>query len=127
VLHPVRAERWGVSLRQQRNTYFDALLYKKHPQLYRERIRRRPPWNYYAIVAGALAAPPLAWAGAGAAAALAATVWLGGVLQLAVARLGPTARTPRHVMEMLATSALIPFLSVYWRLRGAWDFRTGFL
>lgn len=127
VLHPVRAERWGVSLRQQRNTYFDALLYKKHPQLYRERIRRRPPWNYYAIVAGALAAPPLALAGAGAAAALAATVWLGGVLQLAVARLRPTARTPRHVMEMVATSALIPFLSVYWRLRGAWDFRTGFL
>jgi len=24
---------------------------------------------------------------------------------------------------MLATSAGIPFLSVYWRLRGAWHFR----
>jgi len=127
VLHPVRAEPWGVCLRQQRNTYFDALLYKKHPRLYRERIRRRPPWNYYAIVAAALAAPPLALAGAGAAAGGAAGLSALGVLQLAAARLGPTARTPRHVTEMLATSALIPFLSVYWRLRGAWDFRVGFL
>jgi hypothetical protein len=31
------------------------------------------------------------------------------------------------VLEMLATSAAIPFLSVYWRLRGAWHFRTPFL
>ena len=51
MLHPVRNERWGVCLRQQRNAFYDALLYKKHPQLYRERIRRSPPWNYYAIVA----------------------------------------------------------------------------
>jgi hypothetical protein len=50
-----------------------------------------------------------------------------GIVQLAAARLASTARTPRHVGEMLATSALIPFLSVYWRLRGAWDFRVGFL
>ena len=51
VAHPVRGERWGASLRRQRNLVFDALLYKKHPQRYRARIRRSPPWNYYAIVA----------------------------------------------------------------------------
>ncbi len=43
VVHPVRPERWGVSLRQQKNVFFDALLYKKHPQLYRERILPRRP------------------------------------------------------------------------------------
>jgi hypothetical protein len=31
------------------------------------------------------------------------------------------------VIEMLCTSALIPFASVYWRLRGALRWRTAFL
>ena len=30
-------------------------------------------------------------------------------------------------LELLATSALIPPLAVYWRLRGAWAFRVLFL
>lgn len=127
VLHPVRAEPWGVCLRQQKNTFFDALLYKKHPHLYRQRIRRMPPWNYYLIVALTIAAPLLVLAGEGSAALTAALIGLAFVLQLACQRLRHTARTPGHVLEMLATSALIPFLSVYWRLRGAVHFRAGFL
>jgi glycosyltransferase involved in cell wall biosynthesis len=127
VLHPVRPERWGVCLRQQRNTYFDALLYKKHPQLYRQRIRPVPPWDYYAIVAGAAATPLLALAGAPVAAAAAGAVAAALVLRLGLRRLRRTSRAPAHVAEMLLTSALIPFLSVYWRLRGAWRFRVLFL
>ena len=38
-------------------------------------------------------------------------------------RLRRTSRAPAHVVEMIVTSALIPFLSVYWRLRGALHFR----
>ena len=127
VLHPVRPERWGVCLRQQRNTFFDALLYKKHPQLYRERIRRVPPWNYYLVVGLVPAAAVLGWAGqvASALAALGIAGLL--VLQLAWKRLRKTSHRPSHVAEMLATSALIPFLSVYWRLRGAWRWRVLFL
>jgi GT2 family glycosyltransferase len=127
VLHPVRPERWGVCLRQQRNTFFDALLYKKHPRLYRERIRRVPPWNYYLIVALVFTAPLLWWAGQGGVAA--AAMALAGLLiaQFAWQRLRRTARTPAHVAEMLVTSALIPFLSVYWRIRGALSFRVLFL
>jgi hypothetical protein len=49
------------------------------------------------------------------------------VLQLAPRRLRHSARTPSHVAEMPAASTLIPFLSVYWRLRGAWRFRMLFL
>lgn len=127
VLHPVRPERWGVCLRQQRNTFFDALLYKKHPKLYRERIRRVPPWNYYLIVVLVLAAPVLAWGGEGGSAVAALAIALALVLQLAWKRLRRTARTPAHVAEMVLTSALIPFLSVYWRLRGAWRWRVLFL
>src|SRR4051794_22427638 len=39
VVHPVRPARWGVSLRLQWKSQFDALLFRKHPQLFRDRIR----------------------------------------------------------------------------------------
>jgi glycosyltransferase involved in cell wall biosynthesis len=127
VVHPVRSERWGVCLRQQRNAYFDALLYKKHPKLYRERIRRTPPWNYYAIVVLSLLAPLLALDGLRDTACAAAAIALTLVLQITWARLQHTSRKRDHVVEMFVTSALIPFLSVYWRLRGALRFKVLFL
>ncbi|MBO9689960.1 MAG: glycosyltransferase [Mitsuaria chitosanitabida] len=127
VWHPVRPERWGVSLRQQRNIFFDALLYRKHPRLYRERVRPVPPWDYYAVVLLTAGAATLALTGnaPGAVLMLAAAIAL--VLRIAVRRLRRTSHAPSHVAEMLCTSAAIPFLSVYWRLRGAWHFRTPFL
>ncbi len=39
VVHPVRPAPWGVSLKQQRKSLFNALLFKKYPELYRQRIR----------------------------------------------------------------------------------------
>lgn len=127
VLHPVRAERWGVCLRQQKNVFYDALLYKKHPRLYRERILAAPPWNYYGIVGLTLAAPTLWALDIGGSAVVSLLLAGVGVLQLAARRLKKTVRTPEHVAEMVLTSALIPFLSVYWRLRGAIHFRVMFL
>ena len=50
VVHPVRPARWGISMRQQRKSMFNALLYKKYPALYRQKIQAMPPWHYYAIV-----------------------------------------------------------------------------
>jgi hypothetical protein len=127
VLHPVRPEPWGVCLRQQKNVFFDALLYKKHPRLYRERILPSPPWDYYGIVGLTLAAPALWVADIGGSAAVSLVLAGVGVLGLAAKRLRLTSRTPEHVIEMVVTSALIPFLSVYWRLRGAIHFRVLFL
>lgn len=127
VAHPVRPEPWGVSLRQQRNVYFDALLYKKHPKLYRERILPKPPWLYYVIVGSSLAAGGLALGGAGQAWVIAAGIACVGILRFAGQRLRDASMEPDHLLEMLATSALIPFLSIYWRLRGAWHFRVLYL
>ncbi len=42
-------------------------------------------------------------------------------------RLRRTSRAPRHVAEMVVTSALIPPLSVFWRLYGACKFRVLFV
>ena len=126
-MHPVRRERWGVCLRQQKNVFFDALLYKKHPRLYRERILPSPPWIHYRIVALTLAAPALWAVDIGGSAAVSLLLALIGVAHLAIERLRHTVRTPEQVVGMLLTSALIPFLSVYWRLRGAIHFRVLFL
>ncbi len=126
VEHPVRPAAWGVSLGQQRKSLYNALLYRKHPRLYRERVQRSPPWMYYATVGALLAA---------AAAAIFARAWLALAFLAAWAlltasfcagRLRGTSRARSHVIEMMVTSVLIPPLAVYWRLRGALRFRVWF-
>jgi cellulose synthase/poly-beta-1,6-N-acetylglucosamine synthase-like glycosyltransferase len=127
VVHPVRPARWGVSLAQQRKVMFDALLYKKFPRGYRRYIRPRPPWEYYAAVAAGLCGIVNAIAGQPVLAILSLLVWLGIGIAFARRRLSNTSHAPRHVAEMLVTSLLIPWLSVYWRTRGALHFRVPFV
>jgi len=123
VVHPVRPAHWGVSLRQQRKILFDALLYKKHPRLYRQRIRRAPPWNYYAVVFAIALTFLSVIQGWGGLAAIAGLVWAGITTEFCVRRLRHTSHAPGHVLEMIASSILIPPLAVFWRLVGAVRFR----
>ena len=127
VVHPVRRARWGISLSQQRKSQFNALLYKKHPDLYRERIQAWPPLRYYAavgslagVLAGIVTRKP-------AVALVSGALWAGLTGQFAAHRLRGTSRKPAHILEMAATSAAIPPLAVFWRLYGAARFRTPFL
>jgi len=127
VEHPVRPMPFAGGIKQHRKIAFDALLYKKHPDLYRERIRRAPPWNYYTVVAaivaiawGALAREPaLAWFGL--------AVWLVLTAGFCMQRLARTSHDPVHVAEMIVTSIAIPPVAVFWRLAGALRFRVLFL
>lgn len=127
VIHPAPAGPFAVSLRLQRNSMFNALIYKKHPRRYREELQRFPPVGYYAMTGLA--------AGAGLAA-------LSRRPRLALACLGPwallearfflrrargTSHRPTHLFDLALTSLLIPPLSVYWRLQGAIRFRVLFL
>jgi GT2 family glycosyltransferase len=127
VIHPVRPARWGVSLAQQRKVMFDALLYKKFPQGYRRYVRARPPWDYYAAVGAGLCGIVNAVAGFAPIAIASFVVWLAISLDFASRRLAYTSHAPRHVAEMIVTSLLIPWLSVYWRTRGALHFRVPFV
>ncbi|MDR5828613.1 glycosyltransferase [Caballeronia sp. LP006] len=127
VLHPVRPARWGVSLSQQKKSQFDALLYKKHPALFRTRIRSTPPVLYYMILAVVVAAI-VAYALRFDSLAIACVIaWLAMSGWFCVKRLMKTALTPSHVLEMAWTSLWIPFLSIYWRLYGAFKFRVVFV
>jgi glycosyltransferase involved in cell wall biosynthesis len=127
VIHPLRPAPWGVSLSQQRKSQYNALLYKKHPVLYRQRVQPGPPRDYYAIVAsivGCLLGLGLRRPGVTVASFI---VWARLTGAFIARRLHGTSRRPAHVAEVIVTSALIPPLAVYWRLRGAFAHRVRFL
>ena len=126
VVHPVRPAPPGISLSQQRKVVFDVLLFKKHRALYRERIRRRPPWLYYVNVGAVLVALVAAIAGAWTACGLALAIWLASTLRFALRRLDGTSRRAAHVAEMLWTSIAIPPLALWWRLVGVLRYRVVF-
>jgi glycosyltransferase involved in cell wall biosynthesis len=123
VVHPVRQAAWGISLKEQRKTMYNTLLYKKHPALYRRKIQTAPPLHYYAIAVCfilmltglAFHSPSLTIIGL--------VGWLGLSLSFAYRRLRQTNRTPAHILEMTITSLFIPFLSLYWQYYGAIKYR----
>lgn len=127
MMHPIRPAGWGVSLSQVKKVQFDALLFKKHPALYRSRIRAKPRWDFYATVTALLVAIVAAIAGAPLAAAGAGAFWLVLTGRFCLLRLKKTSKAPAHVLEMVVTSMLIPPLAVFWRAVGALKFRVGFL
>lgn len=126
VVHPVRPAAWGISLAQQHKSMFNALLYKKHPTLYRQRLPPVTPWHYYGIVSALITASGALASGRRRLALGAAAVWVLMTGRFCARRLQRTARTPRHVAEMVVTSALIPPLAIFWRIVGALKFRVVF-
>jgi glycosyltransferase involved in cell wall biosynthesis len=127
VIHPVRDAAWGISLKEQKKAAYEALLFRKFPNLYRARIGVASIWNYYII--------NLMWlilllsiiaehSNLAKVAALVQTVLL---LSFAYRRLRGCSKSFMHVMEMLSTSTLIPTLSVYWRIYGAVKYRVLFI
>jgi GT2 family glycosyltransferase len=126
VVHPVRPAPWGVSLLQIKKIAFDALLYKKHPELYRKKIRSAPRWDYYLTVAALLTALAGLAAGSSVVAGAGCAAWVALTTRLCARRLAGTAKTPSHIAEMIVTSALIPPLAVFWRIAGAIRYRVRF-
>ena len=123
VTHPVRKAPWGVSIKEERKGMFNALLYKKYPRLYKEKIEPTPPWHYYAVafclvlfIAGAINGKPVAKF-AGLSGWIVLTSWF------AIKRLQSTSHSINHISEMFLTSAVIPVLSLFWKFYGSVKFR----
>jgi GT2 family glycosyltransferase len=127
VIHPVRKASWGISLKEQKKSMFNALLYKKYPSYYRQMITRGPLINYYVMIFSFLSAVCCLFAGAIEIATVFFGIWLLLVLHFARKRLSGTSRSISHIAEILATSALIPFLSVFWTLYGSVKYKVFFL
>jgi hypothetical protein len=126
VIQPLRPPPWGASVSELRNSVGQALLYKKHPQLYREKIQDRPPWDYYAIVAVLLLALVATIARSPILAAAGVAAWVVLTVRLCQRRLQGTSHSAPHVAEIIVTSVLIPPLAVFWRLTGALRYRVRF-
>ena len=124
--HPMRPASWGASLLQIRHAVFDALLYKKHPALYRQKVEPRPCWEHYATVTVLLLALAALAAGAKAPAYAAGAAWLVLTARLCAQRLRGSTRTPSHVADVILTSMLLPPLAAFWRLSGAVRYRVRF-
>jgi glycosyltransferase involved in cell wall biosynthesis len=126
VAHPVPPAPWGASLFELHKISFDALLYKKHPELYRQKIRRLPCWEEYAIVAALVTAVAGLVSGSEIVAVAGSGAWLVLTAIFCIRRLQGGPNTAAHVADMLLTSALIPPAAVFWRALGAIKYRVRF-
>lgn len=127
VIHPVRSAPWGISIREQRKSAYDALIFKKYPMLYKAKLQQYPLWNYYITI--------LLWLllllftiAHSITGIIVAAVLLTTVISLFIfKRLKGTSKSVSHITEMMFTSLLIPFLSVYWRIYGGIKFNVFFI
>jgi hypothetical protein len=122
VVHPLRPIPFAAGLGMQRKVMFDVLLYCKHPVQYRQRIRPHPPWFYLLVTVSALTALASLAAGWRAGALAAGACWLVLTSGFFLYRLRGTVLSGRNLAELALTSALIPLLSIFWRLAGMWRF-----
>jgi glycosyltransferase involved in cell wall biosynthesis len=124
VIHPVRSAKWAACLREERKGMYDALLFKKHPTAYRSEFRNSSLTRYYLTMAFVV----LTMVGLISGHAIITYVGIGGWIacwfSFVFKRLNRTSRSPSHVGEMVITSAVIPFLSIYWRWYGIIRFRS---
>jgi glycosyltransferase involved in cell wall biosynthesis len=126
VVHPVRKAKWGVSIPEQRKGMYNALLYKKYPKQYRHKIQSRPPLNYYGMVLLVVVMVTALLFGKTSLVILSFSIWLLLIARLVFKRLSGTSHSASHIAEMIVTSMIIPFASVYWQLYGAWRFKVLF-
>ncbi len=126
VIHPAPRGRFGESLRRQRYSMYNALLFQKHPERYRREIQGTPPLSYYAMTLLLLMTLVYRIRGSWRAwLTFGAWAWL--VVRFVRKRTEGTDPSKVHVADMALTSALIPPLSIFWRLRGAIRYRTWFV
>jgi glycosyltransferase involved in cell wall biosynthesis len=127
VVHPVRDAPWGISIKEQRKSVFEALLFSKYPGLYRKKIGIASVWHYYLINLLWLVLLISTIKGQYPMAKIAAGLLFVLFLAFTVKRLRKTNKSLQHILEMLSTSIVIPTLSIYWRLYGAIKYRVLFI
>lgn len=123
VLHPVREAPWGICIREEKKGMFNPLLMKKHPKLCKQKFRITPPWYYYAMIVCCIGFVTGILTGAGWLLYPALACWLILLADFTRKRLHHTSKSFSHVMEMILTSPLLPFLSIYWWWYGAFRFQ----
>ena len=125
IVHPLRESPWYAPLRDERKNRYDALLYKRHPDLFRERIPmyRGLVLQYYTAIVSVGAGFVGLLLGNGMVASAGIGIWAVLSTDLAMRHLpdGPVHLT--DVKRAVVTALATPFLSIYWRLYGAFKYK----
>jgi glycosyltransferase involved in cell wall biosynthesis len=127
VTHPVRQAKWGVSIKDQKKTMYDALLYKKYPKLYRKKIQSSPPMLYYGIITAFIIMLGGLFMQQQNLTAVGAVAWITLTSYFIFKRLYRTRLSVNHIAEMVVTSVVIPFLSIFWQWYGAAKYKVLYL
>ncbi len=125
IVHPMREAPWYAALRDERKNRYDALLYKRHPDLFRERIPayRGLVLQYYASVVGIATGVVALLAGSPTVALAGFGVWAMLSADLIVRHLPAEPFNRTDAKHAVLTALATPFLSVYWRLYGAFKYK----
>ena len=120
VVHPMHETRWYTDLVNERKNQYDALLYKRHPNLFRQRIEtdRSLILDYYASVLAMSVGLIGVVSGSTLTAIIGFGLWATLSALLIWQRL-PGRATNRQLPQTILTTVATPFVAVYWRLYGA--------
>lgn len=120
ISHPVRDTDALISVRQQVNNAEDARMRVRHGRQWRRRIGAEGPGrlSVHCCAVASLSAACLLTAARSRLAAYAWLAWLTLLAEFTWRRVAPGPRTPKECATMLATSAVIPPLAFYHRVRG---------
>lgn len=127
VVRPVRKAPWGISIKEQRKGMFNALLYKKFPFLYREKIDESPSLMYYLMVILFSGMVFGLFTGQSYTVTITLVAYLILLLWFTLKRLKNTSRRIDHIAEIIVTSPVIPFACIYWQWYGAYKFKVLFI
>ncbi len=121
VVYPIRPCPWYGLLQDERKNCYDALLYKRHPSLFRERIPayRRQVFRYYASVVSMIIGLIGLLIGQGSIATMGLSIWTVLSAYLVMHHLPNSPLNWLMLKHAILTAVATPFLSVYWRLYGA--------
>jgi glycosyltransferase involved in cell wall biosynthesis len=125
VTYPVRSYSWRNTMQEERKHSYNALLYKRHPDLFRERVPqyRGQAFQYYTSVVSIFLALLGILLDQKLMAATGFGVWLLLWVDLIIRHLPGKELTKTEIKQAAVTALVTPFLSVYWRLYGAIKYR----
>lgn len=124
VIHPARKAKWGISIKEQKKGIYNALLAKKFPSLYQARIGHPTNALYYSLLLLLISMVLLWHVNLKWAFFASLSFWLFLTAKFILIRLRGTSKSPSHIAEMVFTSILIPYLSIFWQLYGSIKYRT---
>jgi GT2 family glycosyltransferase len=128
VLHPLESSKESLLAEERRKSH-NALLYKRHPDLYRKRIPldRALMLQYIGVILSVTAMLAALLTGKFALVLLAFGLWLFLTVDLFWKWLPGGEGTLETVRQTATTAILMPFWAIYWRLYGSVKYRVFYL